>query len=78
MFTFQSLTIEGENVIVDIVFDVAQTPAGGSMVGVGEAADTKGGGELGEAADNLGAQPRKLLLRGVGVWHTHLKHSKRF
>ena len=61
-----TLTVEGEDVLEDVVLDVAEAAAGGGVVGVEQRAAAEGRLELGVAADDLRPHPlHPLLLPGA-------------
>lgn len=57
------LTVEGEDMVEDVVLDVAEAAARGGVVGVNEGAAAERRVELGAGADELGPDPLHLLLR---------------
>ena len=61
-----TLTVEGEDVLEDVVLDVVEAAAGGGVVGVEERAAAERRLELGVVADELRPHPLHLLL-GLGA-----------
>jgi len=61
-----ALTIEGEDVVEDVVLDVVEAAASRGVIGVEEGAAAERRLELGVAADELRPHPLHLLL-GLGA-----------
>lgn len=72
------LTIEGKNIVDDIIFDIMERASWGSVICVSESTFSERGIEFHIATNDLRAQPAKFFLRRIANWHAHLWNPERF